>query len=178
MRKTASVIFLFIMGLALSSFEDNAFTLFENKKYGYRIDIPSGFVMEGDWGRQTSWIYQPKEDEKFEEAVLPIISVITSDIPKRFSANMLFNTKVKSIEALIAEKGSTYDDLKILDFDGGYALTYEELDTEDSQSLNHWYVNVYGNGRQYLIDISGTHSQLRKRDDELTHVIESFRLIP
>jgi hypothetical protein len=178
MRKTSSVIILFLMGLVLSSFEDTAFSPFENKKYGYRIDIPDGFIMEGDWGRQTSWIYQPKEDEKFEEAVLPIICVITSDIPARYSAKSLFTTKVTNIQALIAEKDSTYDDLEILEFDGGYALTYEEFDTEDSQSLNHRYLNVFGNGRQYLIDISGTRGQLRKRDDELTHVIESFRLIP
>ncbi len=33
-------------------------------------------------------------------------------------------------------------------------------DTGDDQALNHWYVKVYGNGREYTLDVSGTRRQL------------------
>jgi hypothetical protein len=104
--------------------------------------------------------------------------VVTSDIPSRFSANTLYNTKVKKIEGMIAEKDSPYEDLEILKFAGGYALMYKEVDKNDSQALNHWYVNVYGNSRYYIIEISGTRGQLRKWSSEFKHVVDSFSLVP
>ncbi len=178
MQKTSTAVLLVFTFLVVSAFKDAAFSPFENGKYGYRIEIPEGFVMEGDWGKQTSWMYQPGEGEEFEEAVRPIISVVASDIPSRFSANALYNTKVKKIQEMIAEKDSPYDDLELLTLTGGYALMYKEVDRDDSQALNHWYVNVYGNNRYYIIEISGTHSQLRKWSSEFKHVVESFALVP
>jgi hypothetical protein len=156
----------------------STFTPYENEKYGYRLDIPAGFVMQGDWGMQTSWIYIPGEKEDFEGAVFPIISVISYEIPKRFSAESLYNAKMKKIRELIDEKDSGYDDLETLKIEGGYALMYKDVNTDDDQALNHWYVKIYGSGREYTIDISGTRRQLRERRSEFRHVVESFGFIP
>jgi len=178
-RRSIGIIlaFLFLCMILLGS-GPSSFTSFENEKYGYRLDIPAGFVMQGDWGMQTSWIYIPGEEEKFEGAVFPIISVIAYEIPKRFSAESLYNTKMKKVREMIAEKDSGYDDLETMKIEGAYALMYKEVNTDDDQALNHWYVKVYGNGREYTIDISGTRQQLRERRSEFKLVVESFGLIP
>ncbi len=61
--------------------------------------------MKGEWGMQTSWIYRPGEKEKFDGVIFPIISVVTYEIPKRFSEVTLYNTKLKKIKEMIAAKG-------------------------------------------------------------------------
>ncbi len=177
MRRYTIGIILVCLSLILIGSDLSPFTPYENEKYGYRLDIPARFVMQGDWGMQTSWIYRPGEKEKFDDAILPIISVVAYEIPKRFSAVTLFNTKLKKVQEMIAQKDSGYGDLETLTVEGGYALTYREVNTDDDQALNHWYVKVYGNGREYTIDISGTRQQLRERRPEFKHVIESFTLV-
>jgi hypothetical protein len=175
-RYSIGTILILLSAILLGS-DNPPFTAYENEKYGYRLDIPDGFVMQGDWGTQTSWIYLPGEKEKFEEAVFPIISVIAYEIPKRFSADTLYNTKMKKVKEMIAEEGSGYEDLETLTVEGGHALMYKEVNTDDDQALNHWYIKVYGNGREYTIEISGTRQQLRERRSEFNHVVESFGLI-
>jgi len=178
MRKFSPVILLIVFYFVLLGANDSSFTPYENEKYGYRIDIPAGFMMKGEWGMQTSWVYVPGEKEKFESAVFPIINVVTYEIPKRFSAVSLYNTKVQKIKEMIAAPDSGYEDLETLTIEGGNALMYKEVDTTDDQALNHWYVKVYGNGREYTLEISGTRSQLRERRSDFKHVVESFQLIP
>lgn len=178
MRKYSIGTTLIVLCMILLGSGPPPFTLYENEKYGYRLDVPDGFTMRGDWGMQTSWIYLPDEKDKFEAAIFPIISVIAYEIPKRFSAVSLYNTKMKKVQEMIAEKGSGYEDLETLTVEGGYALMFKEVNTDDDQALNHWYVKVYGNGREYTIEISGTRQQLRERRSEFKHVVESFGLIP
>jgi hypothetical protein len=178
MRRYVIVTTLIALCMILMGSDPSPFTPYENGKYGYRLDIPAGFVMEGDWGMQTSWIYRPGEKEKFEGAIFPIISVVAYEIPKRFSALTLYNTKTKKVQEMIAQKDSGYEDLETLTVEGGYALMYREVNTDDDQALNHWYVKVYGNGREYTIDISGTRQQMRERRSEFKHVVESFTLVP
>jgi hypothetical protein len=178
MRRYSIGMILVVLCVILLGSGPPPFTPYESQKYGYRLDIPDGFAMQGDWGMQTSWIYLPGEKENFEDAILPIISVITYEIPTRFSEVSLYNTKIKKVKEMIAEKGSSYEDLDTLTIEGGYALMYKEVNTDDDQALNHWYVKVYGNGREYTIDISGTRRQLREWRSEFKHVVESFGLIP
>jgi hypothetical protein len=178
MRRYSPGIALFVLCVILMGSDPAPFTPYENEKYGYRVDIPDGFAMQGDWGIQTSWIYVPREKEKFEDAVFPMISVIAYEIPKRFSALTLYNTKLKKVQEMIAEKDSSYQDLETLAVEGGYALMFKEVNSNDDQSLNHWYVKVYGNAREYTVEISGTRRQLRERRSEFKHVVESFGLIP
>jgi hypothetical protein len=178
MRRYSIGIILIVLCMFLMGSDPSPFTAYENEKYGYRLDIPDGFVMQGDWGMQTSWIYLPDEKEEFEDAVFPIISVVAYEVPKRFSAVSLYNTKMKKVQEMIAEKDSGYEDLETLSVKGGYALMYKEVNTDDDQALNHWYVKVYGNGREYTVEISGTRRQLRERRSEFKHVVESFGLIP
>jgi hypothetical protein len=177
MPRTSTATALIILWTVLMGADGGDFTAYENEKYGYGLDIPAGFVMQGDWGTQTSWIYLPGEEEKNTEAVFPIISVIASTIPSRFSASTLYNTKMKKVQEMIDAKDSGYEDLETVTVEGGYALMYKEVNKDDPQSLNRWFVNVYGNGRYYIIEISGTRQQLRERRSELGHVVESFRLI-
>ncbi len=177
MSRYMSALALFILSAILLGSDNPPFTSYENEKYGYRLDVPEGFVMQGDWGTQTSWIYLPGEKEKFEGAVFPIISVVAYEIPKRFSASTLYNTKMKKVQEMIAQKDSGYEDLETLTVEGGNALMYKEVNTDDDQALNHWYVKVYGNGREYTIEISGTRQQLRDRRADFRHVVESFGLI-
>jgi hypothetical protein len=158
--------------------ETPPFTTFENQEYGYRIDIPAGFSMRGEPGKQTSFMFLPGKDDKSDDAVYPIISVIVSEIPSGYSAATLYDTKFKKIQDMIAQKDSPYDDLKALTVAKGSALTYREINKDDSESLNHWYVNIYANRKYYIIDISGTRDQLRKHRSEFDHVMESFTIIP
>ncbi len=178
MRRYSIGITLIAFCMILLGSETPPFTPYENEKYGYRLDIPNGFAMQGDWGMQTSWIYPPGEKEKSEGAIYPIISVIAYEIPKRFSPVSLYNTKLKKVQEMIAEKDSVYEDLETLAVEGGYALMYKEVNSDDDQTLSHWYVKVYGNGREYTIEISGTRRQLRELRSEFKHVVESFRLVP
>jgi hypothetical protein len=156
MRKYSLGTTLIVLCMILLGSGPPPFTLYENEKYGYRLDVPDGFTMQGDWGMQTSWIYLPGEKENFEAAIFPIISVIAYEIPKRFSTVSLYNTKMKKVQEIM----------------------FKEVNTDDDQALNHWYVKVYGNGREYTIEISGTRQQLRERRSEFKHVVESFSLIP
>ena len=178
MRRLSLGISLVILCTILLGADPPPFSPYENEKFGYRLDIPSGFVMKGEWGMQTSWVYVPGEKEKFEGVIFPIISVVTYEIPKRFSAVTLYNTKMKKIQDMIAEKDSGYEDLETLTVEGGHALIYKEADTGDDQALNHWYVKVYGNGREYTLEVSGTRRQLRERRSDFKHVVDSFQLIP
>jgi hypothetical protein len=178
MRRLSLGIPIILLYTILLGADTPPFTPFENGRYGYRLDIPAGFTMKGEWGMQTSWVYVPGEKEKFDSAVVPIISVVTYEIPKRFSASTLFDTKLKKVQEMIAEKDSSYEDLETLTVEGGYALMYKEADTGDDQALNHWYVKVYGHGREYTVEISGTRGQLRERRSDFKHVVDSFELIP
>jgi hypothetical protein len=178
MRRYSPGIALVVFCVILMGSDPPPFAPYENEKYGYRVDIPKGFAMQGDWGMQTSWIYVPGEKEKFEDEIFPIISVITYEIPKRFSAVTLYNTKMKKVQEMIAEKDSRYEDLETLTVEGGYALMFKEINSDDDQALYHWYVKAYGNGREYTLEISGTRRQLRERRSEFKHVVESFGLIP
>lgn len=178
MRRYSLGVTLIVLCMVLLGSDPPPFTPYENEKYGYRLDIPEGFMMQGDWGMQTSWIYLPGEKEKVEDAVFPIISVITYEIPKRFSPVSLYNTKLKKVQEMIAAKDSGYEDLETLAIEGGYALMFKEVNSDDDQALSHWYVKIYGNGREYTIEISGTRRQLRENRSEFRHVVESFALIP
>jgi hypothetical protein len=178
MRRFSLGIALVLLGVILVGSDTPPFTQYENEKYGYRLDIPEGFTMQGDWGMQTSWIYTPGKKEKTEDAVFPIISVIAYEIPKRFSAVSLYNTKLSKVQEMIAEKDSIYEDLETLTVEGGYALMFKEVNSGDDLALNHWYVKVYGNGKEYTLEISGTRRQLREERSEFRHVVESFSLIP
>lgn len=178
MRRLSLGIALVVLGTVLIGADTLPFTPYENEKFGYRLDIPAGFVMKGDWGMQTSWVYVPGEKDKFEGVVFPIISVVTYEIPKRFSAVTLYNTKLKKVREMIAEKDSSYEDLETITVEGGHALMYREADTGDDQALNHWYVKVYGNGREYTLEVSGTRRQLREWRSDFRHVVDSFQLVP
>lgn len=178
MRRVSLGILLIPLCIIILGADTPAFTGYEDEKYGYRLDIPEGFAMKGEPGIQTSWVYVPGEKEEFEAAIFPIISVITYEIPKRFSAETLYNTKMKKVQDMIAEKDSGYEDLETLTVTGGHALMYKEADTGDDQSLNHWYVKVYGSGKEYTLEISGTRRQIRERRSDFKHVVESFQLIP
>jgi hypothetical protein len=178
MRRFSLGIPLVILCTILMGADPPSFTPYDDDRYGYRLDIPAGFVMKGDSGMQTSWVYVPGEKEKFEDAIFPIISVVTYEIPKRFSAVTLYNTKLKKIQEMIAEKDSSYEDLETLTVEGGNALMYKEVDTGDDQALNHWYMKVYGKGREYTVEISGTRRQLREWRSDFKHVVDSFQLIP
>ena len=176
-RYSIGLAVILLCALILGS-DNPPFTPYENAKYGYRLDIPEGFVMEGDWGTQTSWVYHPGEKEKFEEAVFPMISVIASDIPARFSAVTLYNTKMKKVQEMIDQGGGAYEDLETLKVVNGYGLMYKAVNKDDDQALNSWYVNIYGNGKYYILEISGTRKQLRERRSDFRHVVESFALVP
>ena len=73
MRRYALGTILIVLSLILLGADPIPFTSYENEKYGYRVEIPDRFTMQGDWGMQTSWIYVPGEKEKFEDAVFPIL---------------------------------------------------------------------------------------------------------
>lgn len=178
MRRLSLGIATLLLCALLMGADAPPFTLYENGKFGYRLDIPDGFAMKGAWGMQTSWVYVPDEKEKFEGAIFPIISVVTYEIPKRFSATTLYNTKLKKVQEMVADKDSGYEDLDVLTIAGGHALMYKEADIGDDQALNHWYMKVYGNGREYTVEISGTRRQIRERRSDFKHVVESFELIP
>jgi hypothetical protein len=178
MRRYSLGIPLILLCAILMGADPSPFTQCENERYGYRLEIPAGFVMKGDWGMQTSWVYVPGEKEKFDDVIFPIISVVAYDIPKRYSATSLYNTKLKKVQEMIAEKDSGYEDLETLTVEGGHALMYREIDTGDDQALNHWYVKIYGNAREYTLEISGTRKQLRERRSDFKHVVESFDLLP
>ena len=160
----------------------NKYTTFTSKRYGFSIDIPQGFEMDGMEGRLTSWSYryEPPDDEDEAGAgydfgaVIPTISVITKDIPDGYSEMSIFDTNLKKIEGEMINKTSNYTDLEILEFDGGYALRFKETARDDPYAINHRFLHVFKNRRHYILDISATYKVMSDWKSSFDHVLKSF----
>lgn len=155
---------------------------FVSIRYGFSVDIPQGFEMDGMEGRLTSWSYRKKPSEDEGEAgydfgaVLPNISVITKDIPKDYSEVSVFNANLKKIEGEMADKTSNYTDLEILEFPGGYALKYKEIKRDDPNAINHHFLYIFKNRRHYILDISATYDVMIDWRHYFDHVLKSLTL--
>jgi hypothetical protein len=149
---------------------------FKSLKLGFSMDLPIGFKMDGMEGKFTSWSLNSGEGEDKYGAVVPMISVTTTEIPNRYSSKTYYTNKLNSIKALMDSPDSTLDDLETLDFPGGYGLMVKDVVKDDPQALNHWFIHFYGNNRDYFIDISGTYGYLKENRSALKHVVESFAI--
>lgn len=158
------------------------YTPFVSIKYGFSIDIPFGFEMDGMEGRLTSWSYRkiPSEDEGETGydfgSFLPTISVITKDIPKGYSEMSVFNANLERIEGEMIDKTSNYTDLEILKLHGGYALKFKEIIRDDPDAINHRFLYIFKNMRYYIIDISATCDVLSDWRHSFDYVLRSFTL--
>lgn len=156
------------------------YTAFTSKRYGFSIDIPQGFEMDGMEGRLTSWShrYEPPdyEGEAVYDfgAVIPTISVITKDIPQGYSEMSIFDANLKKIEGEMIDKTSNYTDLEILELDGGYAIRFKETVRDDPDAINHRFLHVFKNRRQYILDISATYKVMSDWKGSFDHVLKSF----
>ena len=159
--------------------DEPPFIPFTSPKYGYHIDIPREFDMEGMEGKLTSWSYIPsvEEGKTTPGPIAPRISVIVTDIPSGFSSRSLFDTKTALITDQINEPDSNVRDLQIVEYPGGYALTVNIVDKSNTYAENHRFYFLYIGDTSYLIDISGTASDLKKWDAYFDHVFESFQVI-
>ncbi len=180
--KRAISILTFLLALTVFAVFSTAvaqqYVFFKSMKYGFSMDIPLGFKMDGKEGKLTSWSYNPAQDEQGEDygAVIPMISVVTTDIPRRYSTKTYYINKLNSLKALMDEPDSTLDDLDTLDFPGGYGLMVKDVIKDDPQAVNHWFVHFYGNKRDYFIDISGSYGYLKENRSVFKHVVESFAI--
>ena len=158
--------------------DEPPFVPFASPKYKYRIDIPREFDMEGMEGRLTSWSYiPPMEEGETVPPVAPRISVIVTDIPKGYSSRSLFNTKAALLEDQMNEPDSSFRDLRIVEYSGGYALMVDSVDKSNTYAENHRFYYLYIGDTSYLVDISGTASDLKRWKSFFDHVIESFQVI-
>jgi len=154
------------------------YVFFKSMKYGFSMDIPLGFKMDGKEGKLTSWSLNPVQGEEEEDfgTLVPMISVITTEIPRRYSTKTYYLNKLNSLKALMDEPDSTLDDLETVDFSGGYAIMIKDVIKDDPQAVNHWFVHFYGNNRDYFIDISGSYGYLKENRSVFKHVVESFAI--
>lgn len=153
------------------------FTYFESVKYGFSIDIPRGFLMEGNAGKLTSWSYRPGEEElEGFGAVLPRISVTIYDIPKRYRTASLYENKLSNLNYEMEDPDSNLSNLNFLEVEGGYIITYHVMDRKDAQAVNHWFYCIYTKNRYYILDISGTYDQIKRLKPIFDHVFKSFTL--
>jgi hypothetical protein len=159
--------------------DEPPFVSFTSPKYGYRIDIPRGFDMEGMEGKLTSWSYIPPTEEGTAGPgpIAPRISVIVTDIPRGFSSRSLFDTKAALLTEEMNEGNSGLRNLQIVEYPGGYALTVDSVDTSDKLAENHRFYYLYIGDTSYLVDISGTATDLKRWDAYFDHVLESFQVI-
>jgi hypothetical protein len=155
------------------------FVLFSSLKYGYRIDIPNGFDIEGLEGKLTSWSYIPpvEEGESTPGPIAPRISVVVADIPSGYSSRSLFDTKADLIADKMNEPDSTLRNFQILEYPGGYALAVDDIDKTDKYAEHHRFYYVYVADSSYHVDISGTAEDLKRWKTYFDHVIESFEVI-
>lgn len=155
------------------------FVPFASPKYEYQIDIPRGFDMEGMEGKLTSWSYIPpvEEGESVSGPIAPRISVVVTDIPKGYSSRSLFDTKKAHLTDQMNEPDSMLQDLHVVEYSGGYALAVDSVDKSNKYAENHRFYYLYIGDTSYLVDISGTASDLKRWDTYFDHVIESFQVI-
>lgn len=155
---------------------------FVSIRYGFSVDIPQGFEMDGMEGRLTSWSYRKKPSEDEGEAgydfgsVPPTISVITKDIPKGYSEMSIFNANLKKIEGEMVKRDSNYTDLEILELAGGYALKFKEIERDDPNAINHHFLYIFKNMRHYILDISATYDVMIDWRHSFDHVLKSLTL--
>ena len=174
---------LFFLFLLASSFametEPQGYTTFVSKKHGYFIDIPAGFEMDGIEGRLTAWSYHYTSEDPDESPlpVIPMISIVITDIPGQYTEEELFLLKVKRLKEDIATDGSHFTDLDEMDFPLGHAVMIKEIIKDDPQAINHWFLNIYGNRKHYFIDISADYDTLKDWRSIFSHVIASFTLL-
>lgn len=182
MKRTISTL-TFLLTITVLALLSTAFAqeyvLFKSMKYGYSMDIPFNFKMDGKEGRLTSWSFNPGQGEEEYDygAVIPMISVVTTEIPGRYSTKTYYTNKLNDLKALMDDPDSTLDDLETIDLPGGYGLMIKDVIKDDPQAVNHWFIHFYGNDNDYFIDISGTYSYLRENRNVFKHVVESFTLL-
>ena len=159
--------------------EGPPFFPFSSLKYGYMIDIPNGFDMEGMEGKLTSWSYIPsvEEGDTPPGPIAPRISVVVTDIPSGYSSRSLFDAKSALITRDMNEPDSTLRDFKVVEYPAGYALMVDDIDKTDRYAENHRFYYLYVGKTSYLVDISGTASDLKQWENSFNHVIESFQVI-
>ena len=149
---------------------------FRSPKYGFSFNLPQGFEMNGIEGKFTSWSLVPGEEIEVYGSIIPMITVTTTEVPRRYSLKTYYVRKLNRIEKFMDEPDSTFEDLKTLDFPGGYGLMVKDIIKDDPQAINHWFIHFYGNGRDYFIDISGSYTYLKKNKSVFNHVVESFTI--
>jgi hypothetical protein len=158
----------------------NRYTNFVSIRYGFSVDIPQGFEMDGMEGRLTSWSYRYVPPDEEGEAVYdfgavpPTISVIAKDIPEGYSEMSIFDANLRKIEGEMAERISDYTDLEILEIDGGYALRFKETARDDPNAINHRFLHLFINRRHYILDISATYKVMDDWKSSFDHVLKSF----
>ncbi|MBN1574070.1 MAG: hypothetical protein JW984_12815 [Deltaproteobacteria bacterium] len=172
-----TVLATLIVFAVFSTAEDQQYVLFKSMKYGYSMDIPLGFKMDGKEGKFTSWSFNPGQGEEDCGTVVPMVSVITTEIPRRYSTKTYYLNKLNGLKALMEEPDSTLDDLETIEFPGGYGIMVKDVIKDDPQAVNHWFVHFYGNNMDYFIDISGSYSYLKDNRGVFKHVVESFALL-
>ncbi len=154
------------------------YTTFTSKKYGFSVDIPQGFEMDGMEGRLTSWSYRDiaSEGEAGYDfgAVLPTISVIAKEIPEGYSEMSIFDANLERIEGEMAGRDSNYTDLEILELSDGYALKFKEIERDDPDAINHRFLYIFKNGRHFILDISATYDVINDWKNPFDHVLKSF----
>lgn len=165
-----------VVVFTLTSAAAQEYISFKSFKLGFSMELPAGFKMDGREGKFTSWSLSPVEGEEDYGAVVPMISVTTTEIPSRYSPKTYYTNKLNSIKALMDDPDSTLDDLETLDFSGGYGLMVKDVIKNDPQALNHWFIHLYGNNRDYFIDISGTYGYLKDNRNSFKHVVDSFAI--
>ncbi|MBN1880747.1 MAG: hypothetical protein JW885_01125 [Deltaproteobacteria bacterium] len=159
--------------------EEPPFVPFISPKYEYQIDIPRGFEMEGMEGKLTSWSYIPPVEEETETTgpIAPRISVVVTDIPKGYSSRSLFDTKTALITEGMNEPDSNLKNLQVVEYPKGYALMVDAVDKSNKYAENHRFYYIYIDDTSYLVDISGTASDLKRWETYFNHVLESFQII-